>query len=201
MPDCHQLTAEDVRRAHQVFLQNEPRDLFYRAAVHLVQDAWNQQSPFTIAEAVSILLKTWNRPFYQYRRFTNEHIQQIEDLFTTHRNSLAQFRNRNISNLSDEDEQNITLLFQAFESVLGPVGTAKTFHLTSPCFFPIWDRTIAIAYNLPLSETGTNGNKYVAFMKCQRNQVALIVNSIPDGISAIKAIDEYNYCHFSKSWI
>jgi hypothetical protein len=201
MPDCHQISSEELRQAHQMFLQNEPRDLFYRAAIHLVNEAWNNQGALTIAEAVSVLLQTWNRSFYQYRRFTNEHFADIERLLQTQCNTFQQYRAREISSLQDNERQTIVSLFQAFESVLGPVGAAKTLHLLGPKFFPIWDRTIAVAYGLPLSEVGTNGSKYFAFAQCQRQQTEALRGNLSNGLTAIKAIDEYNYCHFSKGWI
>jgi len=201
MPDCHKISSEQLRLAHQSFLQNEPRDLFYRAAIHLVNEAWNNQGALNLSEAVSVLLQTWNRSFYQYRRFTNDHFTDIERLFQTQFNTFQQYRAREITSLQDNEEQTIVGLFHAFESVLGPVGAAKTLHLLAPKFFPIWDRTIAVAYDLSLSETGTNGSNYFAFAKCQKQQAEVLAVNLPNGLTAVKAIDEYNYCHFSKGWI
>jgi hypothetical protein len=201
MPDCHEITSEQLRLAHQSFLQNEPRDLFYRAAIHLVEEAWNKQGALTLAEAVSVLLQTWNRQYYQFHPFTNQHFADIEGLLATQRNTFQQYRPREISSLNDNDEHTIVSLFQAFESVLGPVGAAKTLHLLAPKFFPIWDRTIAVAYGLTLSEMGTNGAKYLAFARCQKEQAEAVSADFPDGLTAVKAIDEYNYCHFSRGWI
>lgn len=201
MPDCHEIAPEQVWRAHQKFLENEPRDLFYRAAIHLVDEAWNNQGALTLAEAVSVLLQTWNRSFYQYRRFTNEHFADIERLLQTQGATFQPYRAREISSLQDNEEETIVKLFQSFESVLGPVGAAKTLHLLAPKFFPIWDRTIAVAYGFCLSQTGTNGSKYFAFAKCQKQQAENLAGNLPNGLTAIKAIDEYNYCRFSRGWI
>ncbi len=201
MPDCHPITPEQLRLAHQTFLQNEPRDLFYRAAIHLVEEGWDNHAALNLAEAVSVLLQTWNRSFYQYRPFTNEHFADIEGLLRSHRDTFAQYRGRDIRDLRHDEEQIIASLFQSFETVLGPVGAAKTLHLLAPSFFPIWDRTIAVAYDLPLSGAGTNGIKYFVFAECQKEQAEALGAHLPDGLTAIKAIDEYNYCHFSKGWM
>lgn len=201
MPNCHQISSEQLQRAHQRFLENEPRDLFYRAAIHLVDEAWNNQGALTLAEAVSVLLQTWNRPFYRFRRFTNEHFVDIERLLQTQRNTFQQYRAREISSLQDSDEQTIVGLFEVFESVLGSVGAAKALHLLGPKFFPVWDRAIAAAYDLCLLEAGQNGSKYFAFAECQKQQAEALAGNLPNGLTAIKAIDEYNYCHFSRGWI
>jgi hypothetical protein len=200
MPDCHHITINQIQLAHRTFLENEPRDLFYRAAIYLVEKAINMEGTLSLAEAVSVLLQTWNRSFYRYHPFTNEHFDKIEELLTQHQVEILQYRPRFISSLSEIERNNIPRLFESFEKVLGPIGAAKTLHLLAPRFFSIWDRTIAVAYGLPLTAMGTNGDKYFSFMLCQKEQSESIVNEI-EAISTIKVIDEYNYCHFTKGWI
>jgi hypothetical protein len=64
------ISANDLRRARVVFEANETRDLFYRAATALVDLALRGATSLTVAEALAVLLQTWNRPYYQYRKFT-----------------------------------------------------------------------------------------------------------------------------------
>lgn len=198
---CHHITPNQIRLAHQTFLEKEPRDLFYKAATHLVAEALDNVGTLTLAEAVSVLLQTWNRVFYQRRPFREQHLTGIENLFDEQRNQVQQYRPRDILSLSEDEEEPIASLFESFESVLYPVGAAKTLHLLAPKFFPIWDRKIASEYGLPLSRRGTNGLKYFTFAKCQKEQAEFLDGNLPEGLTATKAIDEYNYCHFSRRWI
>lgn len=136
MLNYHKITSQQVKTAHDRFLQNEPRDLFYRTAKYLVDQAWNKSVEFSLAEAVSVLLQTWNRSYYQYHKFSNEHFAEIEKLIDETEKIIFQFRHRNINSLNETDKNVIVPLFQSFEQVIGPVGAAKTLHLLAPSFFP-----------------------------------------------------------------
>jgi len=189
---------EEVVQAHNLFLQNEPRDLFYRTAIYLIELSINQNGALSISESISVLLQTWNKSYYRFRQFNEDHFHQIENLLQENFNIIIPFRNRNISSFNNNDIETIDNIFNSFENVLGPVGCAKSLHLLANHFFPIWDRTIAIAYGLPLSVTGTNSDKYLDFINTQKEQAYHLPDGLPDGISKLKAIDEYNYCRFTK---
>ena len=143
-------SVEDIDAARQAFETNEPRDLFYRAATELVTLALDGKTSLSVAEALAVLLQTWNKMFYQYRRFDNQHFADIERLISDHHSIPIAFRQRSIEGLNQEDEGEVARVFKAFEEVLGPVGAAKCLHLLAPRFFPLWDRAIAEAYGLPL---------------------------------------------------
>lgn len=198
MPNGIHPTNDEVVIAHNLFLQNEPRDLFYRTAIFLIELSINQNGELSIAEAISVLLQTWNKSYYRFRKFNDEHYQQIENLLNEKLVQIMPFRDKAISTFNDNNIELINRIFDSFENVLGPVGGAKSLHLLAHHYFPIWDRTIAIAYNLPLSAVGTNAKKYINFIRIQKEQADNLLNELPDGISKIKAIDEYNYCHFTK---
>ena len=195
------LTLNELDSARTVFETNEPRDLFYRAATELVELALRKATSLTVTEALAVLLQTWNRSFYQYRRFDTQHFHDIEELINDHPNVLVEFRNRSLVSLNDDDEYPIQEVFQDFENVLGPVGAAKALHLLAPRFFPIWDRAIAKSYQLPLGRAGTNGNRYYSFMKIAEEQVRSIGGMDAIKRNLLKAIDEYNYCKYTKRWI
>ena len=59
-------TAADLARARQTFRSRESRDVFYRAATYLVEQALQGLAPITLSEALAVLLQTWNRAYYQY---------------------------------------------------------------------------------------------------------------------------------------
>jgi len=196
------VTLDAVRKARAAFERNEPRDLFYRAAVYLVGEALRGNAPLSVAEALAVLLQTWNRAYYRYYLFDSDHFSAIEHLLAEHQGTLAAFRKRRIEGLERSQDLGCVLhVFRCFEEVLGPVGAAKSLHLLAPQFFPLWDRAIAKAYGLRLGPRGTNARRYWDFMAITREQALHLHRSgAPEG-NVLKAIDEYNYCHHTKGWI
>ena len=194
-------SSEELKKAKEVFRKNEPRDLFYRLAVELVDLAVKGKTKFTITEALSLLLQTWNMAYYRFHRFDIKHYNKIEQLIENYRSEIMLFRKRTILSLDEVDKNAITEIFKVFELVLRPVGAAKSLHLLAPNFFPLWDRAIAKAYGVTLKPTGKNGENYWNFMKiCREQYKEFEENEISDD-NPLKAIDEYNYCHFTKHWI
>lgn len=195
------LTIREIEAARQAFEAHEPRDLFYRAATELVALALNGRTSLSVAEALAVLLQTWNKMFYRYRRFDSQHFADIERLIRDHRSMLITFRQRSIQSINQEDESEVVRVFKAFEEVLGPVGAAKCLHLLAPRFFPLWDRAIADAYSLPLRPRGRNAERYWRFMGIVKKQVQSLGGEQAIGRNPLKAIDEYNYCKHTKGWI
>ncbi|KPL87110.1 hypothetical protein [Ardenticatena maritima] len=194
-------TIQDIEAARRSFEANEPRDLFYRAATELVSLALEGRTSLSVAEALAVLLQTWNKMFYQYRKFDSQHFADIERLISDHYSLLLTFRQRSIEDFNQEDEGKIRSVFKAFEVILGPVGAAKCLHLLAPHFFPLWDRAIAKAYGFPLGKIGTNAERYCRFMRIVKEQVQSLGGEQTIGRNPLKAIDEYNYCKYTKGWI
>jgi hypothetical protein len=198
--DCR-ITPAHAKCARDAFEANEPRGLFYRAATELVGLALRGETSLTVAEALAVLLQTWNGAYYRYRKFDNAHFASIEKLLLKQQGSLAGYRNRTIDNLDHRERTAVSDLFQEFESVLGPVGAAKTLHLLAPRFFPLWDRAIAVAYDLRLGVAGSNGDRYWCFMLITQRQSLDLRRQDPDCPNPLKSIDEYNYCKYTKGWL
>jgi hypothetical protein len=175
--------------------------LFYRVASELIELALAGQTSITVAEALAVLLQTWNEQYYQYHPFTLEHFADIESLLRAHLDEALVFRHRNITSVTKIDLSMIENLFESFEQVLGPVGAAKTLHLLAPKFFPLWDRKIAKAYRWELGPVGTNGVNYVAFFLIAATQVNVLSPVMTDETNLLKRIDEYNYCKYTKGWM
>ena len=140
-------TAQELAAAHDAFTANEARDLFYRAATELVDRVIQGQSSLSVPEALAVLLQTWNKAVYQYKKFDNQHFADIEGVVSEHEEILTSYRPRAIATLSDVETVTIKAIFTRFEEVLGPVGAAKSLHLLVPRFLPLWDRAIAYAYD------------------------------------------------------
>jgi hypothetical protein len=197
----NKISANALKRARKAFEANEPRNLFYRAATELVDLALQGATALTVAEALAVLLQTWNKAYYQYRKFDNVHFNDIENLLAENKLVLASYRPKTIDQLDEADRTAIENLFQSFERVLGPVGAAKALHLLAPNFFPLWDRAIAKAYNLELGRAGSNGERYWQFLTISKRQCRDLRRDNPNCQDPLKSIDEYNYCRYTKKWV
>lgn len=197
----HTPTMQKIQAARAAFEENEPRDLFYRAATELVDLAMRGKTSLSVAEALAVLLQTWNSAFYRYRKFDSQHFLEIERLIKNHGHVLAEFRQRSIESFRDEDEAVVKRVFKSFEEVLGPVGASKCLHLLAPRFFPLWDRAITEAYRLRLKQRGKNAERYCQFMMIAREQTKNLGGEAAIGRNPLKAIDEFNYCRYTKQWI
>lgn len=196
------LTESDLIAAHKSFQQNEPRDLFYRAARELVRLAIAKQTEITLAEALGTLLQTWNKSFYRFHgKFDEPHIQALERVINKKSNKLGEWRDRTIDSIRADEREAIADVFAAFEAVVGPVGAAKALHLLAPKFFPLWDRAIASGYRVGLQKMGSNADKYLKFIDITRQQVSGLRASSLNKDEILKMIDEYNFCLITKGWI
>jgi len=195
-------SAMQLKEAHRLFLENEPRDLFYRAATELTELALKGKTSLSLSEAIAVLLQTWNRAYYQYYRFDHRHFVHIDQLLNQHAELLIkEFRNRSISSLCENDEAKVEAIFTAFETVLGPTGAAKALHLLAPRFFPLWDGAIAKAYGSTFKLRGRNGAGYWRFMVTTRLQYQRLCASFSQQVNLLKLVDEYNYCRYTKHWL
>jgi hypothetical protein len=203
IPSNYILTVSDLKKAHSIFRTKEPRDLFYRAATELVRLALeDSNSSLPVADALAVLLQTWNSAYYRFRKpDMKNHYRRIDSVYDKHRKTLSSVRCRTIEDLHDDEKPIIKNIFRDFEVVLGPVGAAKALHLLAPSFFPIWDRAVATKYKVTLGEAGTNANRYWRFMEIARFQCLKLKGKISDSANLLKRIDEYNYCKFSRHWM
>jgi len=179
------------------FEENEPRDLFYRVATVLIEQATEGTSELSIADAVAALLQTWNQSYYRYHKFDAAHFAEIQRVIEEHPETLTDLRQRNIGSLKACDETQVISCFTDFEKVLGPVGAAKCLHLLAPDFFPLWDRAIAEAYGVYLGQRGKNGKKYYGFMETTRTQVLRLRKERRGKKHLVKSVDEFNYCRYT----
>jgi len=195
---------DEILQAHEIFLAKESRDIFYRAALELVELSRRKEISLKQEEVISVLLQTWNMMFYRYKKdhFSEEDFQKLAYLLEAHKEDIKLLRNRSIDDLQNGDGGNIKELFHDFELVLGPVGAAKCLHLLAPKFFPLWDRKIAKdGYGLYIRKMGQNKEIYYEFMQKQKEQCDQFGGEKSLGMNPLKALDEYNYCKYTKGWI
>lgn len=196
-------TIQEIAKARVLFEANEPRDLFYRAATELVDLSIRKATSLSVAEALAVLLQTWNAAFYRFarRKFDSQHFSDIKRLLKKHGHRLSLARQRSIETFGDELVPEVKKVFEDLEIILGPVGTAKCLHLLAPRFFPLWDRAIAQAYGLGLRKRGRNGELYCRFMAVVKGECATLGGERALGRNPLKALDEYNYCKHTRGWM
>lgn len=189
-------TLVDLRNAREVFEAVEPRDLFYQLSLYLIDEAEAGRGPFSRAEALAVLLQTWNHSYYQRLRipFDAAHFVAIESLLADHEQLLAGFAKRSIASLTPVDEDTIRALYREFEAVLGQTGASKALHILAPRFFPLWDGPIAaVAYGL----YARDDRDYWRLVCATNDQVEAMGGETALGRNPVKAIDEYNYCRYT----
>jgi hypothetical protein len=203
IPSDYILTIRDIKKAHSIFRNKEPRDLFYRAATELVGLALeDRRFPLSVGESLAVLLQTWNSAYYRFHKpEMKKHYRKIESRYEKYQTTLSSLRHRKIEDLRDDEKPVVHDVFRNFEIVLGPVGAAKALHLLAPRFFPIWDRAVANKYRVALVEAGKNAERYWRFMEVARCQCLKLKGKAPDSGNLLKWIDEYNYCKFSRRWM
>jgi hypothetical protein len=193
----------DLKRAHATYERNEPRDVFYKVATRLIELAQEDDADISRAEALSVLLQSWNARYYvsqHHGRFPREHFKALDRLLKRHAERLDNYRVRPIENVTAEDERPISRIFADFEALLGPVGAAKALHLLAPRFFPLWDRDIAADAGCRLVKSGANAPRYLEFMKINRDEVVDLGGEARCGTDVLKRLDELNYC-YARGWL
>jgi hypothetical protein len=186
----------DLAWARATFEAVEPRDLFYRLATYLMGEADRKGATFTKAEALAVLLQSWNRSYYQRLKvaFDAKHFAAIEKLLDLHDDGLATLGARSIESLEAPDEVAVRMLYREFGAVLGQTGASKALHMLAPRFCPLWDGFIAEqAYGLYTRDD----RDYWRLVCATAEQVKSIGGEAALGRNPIKAIDEYNYCRYT----
>jgi hypothetical protein len=97
---------EGFLKGCEEFEKHEKRDAMYKVATFLVSHFWC--NPSDMADGLGVLLLTWNQAFYRYGIFDFDRLEKcIADNFE----KINNFRNRDISSLSNSDEDDIKDLF------------------------------------------------------------------------------------------
>jgi hypothetical protein len=186
-------TAEQIADKHKTY----GVDKRYLKAVQAVSQGLQNQNVSAVVEAVSAFLKNWNRTYYRFHPKKRPLLDsELEELVTCNLPAIMGLHERSIASLVPSDHATVVRIFSAFESKLGPVGSAKALNLLAPSFLPLWDNPIAYAYGLTPGRVG-----YLLFMLICKYQVEECNGSFPDGVLPLKAIDEYNFCEYTTPFL
>ena len=188
-------TRAQLELAHKLYLAHEPRDLTYRVAVFLVEQARGSSRPFMLAESLALLLDSWNAAFCRtWPAARHRLVADLEHVLDRQADALACYERRSIESLAEGDEQSVRDLFAAFENVLWPVGASKALHLLATRFFPLWDDEIRKGYGLGGLGRSKHPGRYWTFMAITAVQVLDVGGEAALGRNPLKALDEFNYC-------
>ncbi len=186
------VTLDQLAEAHAAYRANEPRELHYRVAQTLAAQAWADQGDYSLAEAVEVLLLSWNLGYYRRARVPFVHAE-IAALIEANAAGVSAFRDRPIESLVQADLPEVERLFMAFRGVVGRVGAAKALHVLAPRFFALWDNPIAKGYRFH----SLNPSDYRRLMCSVAAQARMVGGEAGFGRGLPKAIDELNYCRFT----
>lgn len=184
---------------------------FYKCAVFIVDRYWSSSEYTDISEiafALKYFLLTSNARFYGKGSVD---IAKLKICISKNIKGIEKFRNRDISSLSDSDQEDIKALFNDFIEALsvelkngkvnrGTAAAAKALHIFAPQFFPMWDRSIAIAYGHRYRNDPAE--KYFSFCKLMRGIAEEVKEyEIESDKTILKLIYEYNYAKYTKKWV
>ena len=189
------LSVDLLRRAHRVFEDEEPRNLFYRAATYLIERALEPSPQVSLAESLAVLLQTWNAQFYRFHgKFTHQRLAALQAVLDRNMGTVKVLRRQRLG-ADDVDAAAIAPLFTESEGQLGQVGAAKALHLLAPRYFPLWDQSIATrAYRLSLASPAAES--YLQLMDIVRSEIETCGGwpAFGEGENPVKLIDEWHYC-------
>lgn len=193
----------------------------YRVATDLIRDRWGDAE--AVADALGVLLLTWNQAFYRYGFLD---CGELETFVKLQQDTIERYRGRELASLVSEEREQVDSMFrhlleasratspQTGKQRRSPVSVGKAMHGLAPRFFPLWDREIARRYGCGWHSLTGAGGAYWSFMLQQK----LILQDLGDertrreierGLSErarfpktlVKFLDEFNYAQFTKRWI
>lgn len=187
-------TDADVIAKRAIYAREEPRDLAYKVARHVVELAWIGDAEFSPGDGAAILLMSWNVGFYRFRPDLGRRLAlDLDQLIRRHFDFLMGCRAREPgSYAAARDAGAVERAYRDFVAVLWPVGTAKSLHVLAPSFFPIWDASIARAFGLRLSPPSASVSSYLSLMEGATRFARESRISDP-----LKALDEWAYVTYT----
>jgi len=188
------LSVEELLKVHAEYSSTVPNN--YVITMERIEKTLTKQNVGETADAVAKWLKDLNRQYYRFR--PDEALtlrERLEPLIAAELTAILRIRSRRIATLTSADEPTVRRLFDCLRPELGPVGTGKALHVLAPNFFPLWDNTIASDFY----RVSTDANGYIQFMILVKEQVVNLPDELAPGLTALKAIDEYNYLRMTKT--
>jgi hypothetical protein len=185
-------SVEELRKAHEEYKRTVPNN--YAITIQRVAAALSRRNSDELAVAVAEWLQDLNRQYYRFRpEEAATLVERLKPILRQELDTFLKFRDRSITTLAKIDEAEALRLFGLFRTECGPVGAGKALHVLAPNFFPLWDNAIAEGYGVA-TETG-----YFQFINIVKQQVLNLTEEVAPEVTALKALDEYNYLYASAS--
>jgi hypothetical protein len=185
-------TVGELRKTHEEYKRTVPNN--YANTIHRVEAALSRRNSDELATAVAEWLQDLNRQYYRFRpEEAATLVERLKPILREELSTFLKFRERSIATLTNPDKTEVLRLFDLLRAECGPVGAGKALHVLAPNFFPLWDNPIAESYGVA-TETG-----YFQFINIVKQQVVNVTEEIAPGVTALKALDEYNYLRASAT--
>jgi hypothetical protein len=185
-------TVEELRNAHEEYKRTVPNK--YIVLIQRVSAGLSRRNSDELAAAVSEWLQDLNGQYYRFRpEEASTLTERLKPILREELSTFIALHGRSIAALTESDRTEVLRLFDLFRRECGSVGAGKALHVLAPSFFPLWDNAIAESYGVS-KKTG-----YIQFMHMVKQQVLTLPQEIASGVTALKALDEYNYLHASAT--
>ena len=109
----YHIKPNEIEKGSKAFRRHEKRDAMYKVATFLIDNFWGK--PQEMADALGVLLLTWNNALYRYGMFD---FTKLEQILARRMNKLEVFRKRDILTFSNADAKTIKTLFNEFLDAL-----------------------------------------------------------------------------------
>jgi hypothetical protein len=190
-------TVRELKAAHKEFLEYEPRQIFYDIPTPMVRDALLNFNVAHLADALNVLLFTWNHYYFVKHPWSPHYIGSLKDLLRIQKNQIRNYSGKKIEELPTDFEgsseaSGIENIFTEFNRVVGRVGAAKALHLLAPDLFPLWDNRIAKNYKL-WNLSPKDYRKFICYRQTQCSRLRGTVGN------PLKFLDEWDYMRVAKS--
>ena len=188
----------------------------YKISRELIEQRWGDAE--ATADALGVLLLTWNQAAYRYGAFDYTRLQIFLEANAT---ILDEYRAMRLEDIAILDTLRLSQLFNALLDALvtasgrrSPVGAGKALHLLAPRMCPLWDNKIARQYGCALYGAPGSAAKYGRFT--QRIKEVLTALAAGQPLAELEAelnaqarfpkpilkfVDEYNYALYTYGWI
>ncbi|QLC50603.1 hypothetical protein HWN40_10370 [Methanolobus zinderi] len=94
-PSIEMPTEADIIKACKEFETYETRDVMYKVALLHIQNYW--EKPVDMADAIGVLLLSWNQQFYRIHKGLD--LKRVEDCIIKNMDYLSELKGRTINSL------------------------------------------------------------------------------------------------------
>ena len=91
----------------------------------------------SVAEALAVLLQTWNKNYYRFHKFDDAHLDKIKALLDRRSATLENYRQRSIASAEPDEDEALRSMFGDFGGCSGARGGREVFAPSCPILLPV----------------------------------------------------------------